>query len=157
MGLPRAFVGFSSTDIHYYRLMQAWKESEHIDFEFVDCQLPDVVNSDDEAYVKRRVRERIRMAGTFIQLIGADTRLKTKFVRWEAEVAIEQDCRLICVNLDGSRKMVDATTPAILKSAHALFVPFQARIIAHALTDFQKSTSHPWYYYPDSVYTGLGL
>lgn len=23
MGLPRTFVGFSSTDIHYYRLMQA--------------------------------------------------------------------------------------------------------------------------------------
>ena len=26
MGLPRAFVGFSSTDIHYYRLMKAWKK-----------------------------------------------------------------------------------------------------------------------------------
>ena len=32
MGLSRTFVGFSSTDIHYYRLMLAWKENEHIDF-----------------------------------------------------------------------------------------------------------------------------
>ena len=38
MGLPRTFVGFSSTDIRYYRLMQAWKEHEHIDFNFTDCQ-----------------------------------------------------------------------------------------------------------------------
>jgi hypothetical protein len=32
MGLPRTFVGFSSTDIHNYRLMQAWKQNQRIDF-----------------------------------------------------------------------------------------------------------------------------
>lgn len=30
MGLPRAFVGFSSTDIHYYRLMCAWKITQKL-------------------------------------------------------------------------------------------------------------------------------
>lgn len=39
MGLPRTFIGFSSTDIRYYRLMQAWKKNENIDFNFTDCQL----------------------------------------------------------------------------------------------------------------------
>jgi len=39
MGLPRTFLGFSSTDIHYYRLMQAWKRNQSIDFNFADCQL----------------------------------------------------------------------------------------------------------------------
>jgi hypothetical protein len=37
MDLPRTLVGFSSTDIHYYRLMLVWKEHEHIDFNFTDC------------------------------------------------------------------------------------------------------------------------
>ena len=41
MGLPRTFVGFSSTDIHCYRLMLAWKENEHIDFNFTNCRVPD--------------------------------------------------------------------------------------------------------------------
>jgi len=36
MGLPRTFVGFSSTDLHYYQLMKAWKQSENIDFNFTD-------------------------------------------------------------------------------------------------------------------------
>jgi hypothetical protein len=38
MGLPRTFVGFSSTDIHRYRLMQAWKANTNIGFNFTDCQ-----------------------------------------------------------------------------------------------------------------------
>lgn len=43
MGLPRTFVGFSSTDIKYYWLMKAWKENENIDFNFTDCQLYNMV------------------------------------------------------------------------------------------------------------------
>lgn len=53
MGLPRTFVGFSSTDIHYYRLMCAWKEHENIDFNFVNCQLSQEIYSEDEAYIKK--------------------------------------------------------------------------------------------------------
>lgn len=48
MALPRTFVEFSSTDLHYYRLMQAWKENEHIDFNFIDCQLTSEVDSENE-------------------------------------------------------------------------------------------------------------
>lgn len=78
MGLPRTFVGFSSTDIHYYRLMLAWKAHEHIDFDFTDCQLATEINSEDENYIKRKCRSGINMAGTFISLIGQDTRFKAQ-------------------------------------------------------------------------------
>lgn len=70
MRLPRAFVGFSSTDIKYYRLMQAWNENINIDFDFADCQLYDDINSEGENYIKSKCRKRINMAGKFIQLIG---------------------------------------------------------------------------------------
>src|SRR5437867_12460232 len=104
MGLPRTFVGFSSTDIHYYRLMQAWKAHEHIDFDFCDCQLEKEIYSDDEGYIKRKCRERLYISGKYIMLIGEDTRHKHKYVSWEAEVAIEKDCTIIGVNLDKSRQ-----------------------------------------------------
>ena len=78
MGLPRTFVGFSSTDLHWYRLMLAWKENEYIDFNFADCQLAQEIDSENETYIKRKCRERIGMAGTFISLIGKDTRSKHK-------------------------------------------------------------------------------
>lgn len=155
MGLPRTFVGFSSTDIRYYRLMQAWKANEHIDFNFTDCQLENEINSENEAYIKRKCRERIDMAGTFAVLIGQDTRSKHKYVRWEMEVAIEKGCRIIGINLDGSRRVVDATCPPIIRNIGAIFVPFSPKIVAHALANWKMEANDDWHY-KDEVYRQLG-
>lgn len=155
MGLPRTFVGFSSTDIIYYRLMQAWKENANIDFDFADCQLYNDVNSENEDYIKIKCRKRINMAGKFIQLIGKDTRYKYKYVRWEAEVAREKGCTIIGVNLDDSRIMVESTCPLIIRNIGAIFVPFQPYIIQYALEHY-KMHDNGDYYYKDEVYKKLG-
>ncbi len=155
MGLPRTFVGFSSDDINYYRLMQAWKNHEHIDFNFTDCQLPDVINSDNEAYVKSKCRERINLAGKFIQLIGEGTKYKRKYVPWEAEVAIEQGCTIIGVNLNGSRQS-DDRCPSWIHNIGAIFVPFNAAIIKHALENYTMNKDDD-YHYKSETYTQLGL
>lgn len=155
MGLPRTFVGFSSTDIKYYRLMQAWKAHEHIDFDFADCQLHSEINSEDEVYIKRKCRERINMAGKYVMLIGEDTRYKYKYVRWEAEVAIEKGCTIIGVNLDGSRQMHEASCPPIIRDIGAVFVPFSPKIIAYALENY-KMNEPGNYHYKDEFYKQLG-
>ena len=156
MGLPRTFVGFSSTDIHYYRLMQAWKANESIDFDFADCQLNSELNSENEAYIKRKCRERIKMAGTYIMLIGKDTKSKHKYVRWEAEVAIEKGCRVIGVNLDGSRDMNISTCPPIIRDIGAIFVPFSPAIVAHAIENYEMHDDNKNYIYKDNLYKQLG-
>lgn len=156
MGLPRTFIGFSSTDIHYYRLMCAWKANYHIDFDFTDCQLQSELNSEDENYIKRKCRARINMAGTYILLIGADTRSRHKYVRWEAEVAIEKDCCIIGVNLDKSRRMVTDTCPPVIWDIGAVFVSYSPYIIAHALQHFRMGESGRNYHYPDSIYSQVG-
>jgi MTH538 TIR-like domain (DUF1863) len=155
MAIPRTFVGFSSSDIHFYRLMLAWKAHDHIDFDFTDCQLGSEINSEDEAYIKRKCRERINMAGTFAVLIGKDTRSKHKYVRWEMEVAIEKDCRIIGINLDGSRGVVDATCPPIIRKIGAMFVPFSPKIVAYALENYKMHADND-YHYKDEIYTQLG-
>lgn len=155
MGLPKTFVGFSSTDIHYYRLMLAWKKNEHIDFNFADCQLSQEIHSENEAYIKRKCRERINMAGTFAVLIGQDTRSKHKYVRWEMEVAIEKQCRIIGINLDKSRNVVDATCPPIIRNIGAIFVPFSPKIVAYALENYQMRANDD-FHYKDHIYTQLG-
>lgn len=155
MGLPRTFVGFSSADIHYYRLMLAWKENEHIDFNLTNCQLSQEIHSENEAYIKSKCRERIGMAGTFAVLIGQDTRSKHKYVRWEMEVAIEKNCRIIGINLDGSRRVVDSTCPPIIRIIGAIFVPFSPKIVAYALENYQMKPNDD-YHYKDEVYKNLG-
>jgi hypothetical protein len=156
MALPRTFVGFSSTDIDSFRLMLAWKAHEHIDFNFTNCQLASEVDSENEAYIKRRCRERIDMAGTFAVLIGKDTASKHKYVRWEIETAIEKQCRLVAINLDGSRRVTDSC-PVALKGKGAIFVPYSAKIIAHALDtkNWGGASSQDWHF-EDHVYQRLG-
>lgn len=155
MSLPRTFVGFSSTDMTYYWLMRAWKEHEHIDFDFCDCQLQNEVRSEDEGYIKQKCRERIKMAGTYIMLIGKDTKAKHKYVRWEAEVAIEKKCRIIGVNLDKWRYINAETCPPIINDVGAIFVPFSPQIIAYALEHYERELSENWNY-KDELYTKLG-
>lgn len=155
MGLPRTFVGFSSTDIKYYRLMQAWKNHEHIDFNFTDCQLRDEINSENEDYIKRVCRDRINMASKYVLLIGDDTRHKYKYVRWEAEVAREKSCTIIGVNLDGGRQINETTCPPVICDIGAIFVPFSPKIIAYALENY-KMYENGNYRYRDETYRQLG-
>lgn len=137
MGVLPTFVGFSSTGIRYYWLMQAWKKNENIDFDFRDCQLQDDVNSEDEDYIKAKCRNRILMASKFIQLIGEDTRYKYKYVRWEAEVAIEKVCTIIGVNLNGSENIVERTCPPVIRDIGAIFVSFSPYIIKYAIENYK--------------------
>jgi hypothetical protein len=135
--------------------MLAWKGHEKIDFDFCDCQLARALRSEDESYIKGTCRARLDMAGTFIQLIGTDTRSKHKYVRWEAEVAIEKQCRIIGVNLDGSRRINSDTCPPILRDAGVTFVPFSPQIVAHAIENARRHSSQDWEF-GDEIYTRLG-
>lgn len=135
--------------------MQAWKAHEHIDFNFCDCQAQWGIDSEDENYIKRKFRTRIDMAGTYIMLIGKDTRFKRKYVRWEAEVAIEKKCRIIGVNLDGWRRINPETCPAVIRDIGAMFVPFSPQIVAHALEYAIYHDSNNWEFL-DGTYAKLG-
>lgn len=155
MGLPRTFVGFSSTDIKYYWLMQAWKENQKIDFNFADCQLNDEIKSEDEAYIKKKCRERINMASRYILLIGDDTKSKHKYVRWEAEVAIEKGCTIIGVNLDQSRAINEEKCPPIINNIGAIFVPYSPKIVSYAIENYIMNKKDN-YSYNSELYKKLG-
>lgn len=136
--------------------MKAWKRSDNTSFNFADCGLRNEIHSDREDYIKRVCREHLKNAGTFIQLIGDDTRHKYKYVRWEAEVAIEKGCRIIAVNLNGSTHYEKDTCPPILRDKGAMFVPFRLKAIQYALENWEGKTEGNWYY-RQTLYDKLGL
>ena len=152
--LARTFVSFSSTDKIRYDLMCAWKAHEHINFNFVDFQLDEAINSKTLYYIKSVCNAKIRLADTFVLLIGTDTYTKTVFVRAEVEAAVEKGCRLIGVNLNNCR-FRDGLCPEFFANVGALFVPFSARILDEALVWQQQGTASSYYFF-DEVYTQLG-
>ena len=60
-------------------------------------------------------------------LIGEDTKSKHKYVRWEAEVAIDKGCTIIGVNINGKRDLDVHRRPPIIRDIGAVFVSFEAR------------------------------
>ena len=155
MSLPRTYVSFSSSDITSYRMMLAWKAHEHIDFDFIDYQLAEAIDSTRERYIKDKLRPRISRASRFILLIGADTRLKTLFVKWEVEVAIEEKCILIGANLNHHWQPDLLRTPSWFSNVGIVFVPFSSRIIRHAIEDSTQPLTGNLAY-PANLYTQLG-
>ena len=90
MEMSRTVVGFGPTDLEGYWEMLTWKTTENIDFNFIDCGLYDDPQNDNEQYVKEKVREVMKATDRYALLISEDTKFKCKYIRWEAQVAIEK-------------------------------------------------------------------
>jgi len=79
----KTFVSFDGdTDIHYYRLMQAWHQNDRSPFNFYNAHdINSARDSSQEQSIKRQLRERLLNTREFILLIGERTRYLTKFVQ----------------------------------------------------------------------------
>jgi hypothetical protein len=152
------------TDMHWYRLMEAWKDNEDHDFNFHNAHdLNSARDSSQEESIKRQLRERFANSKLLIVLIGEKTKFLTKFVKWEMEVALRLDLPIVGVNLNGSRVRDDRCPPAI-RDELAVFVPFKQKIVAYAMDNwpnahaaYRREGKVDWYFYSDQTYQNLGL
>ena len=162
----KTFVSFDGdTDIHYYRLMQAWKQNDGIDFNFYDAHsISSCRDTSLESTIKAQLAERMRNSSVFVLLVGERTRYLHKFVKWEIEQAIRRDLPIIAVNLNGTRSMDPDRCPPALRDQLAMHVSFNVAIVKYALDHWpdahtrhrQQGKTGP-FYYTSEVYRGLGL
>ena len=162
----KTFVSFDGDlDMHYYRLMTAWKQSDNVSFDFLSAHdLNSARDSSLEQTIKNHLAERLRNSKVFVLLVGESTRYLYKFVRWEIEQAIKREMPIIAVNLNGKRSMDKDRCPPLLANALAIHVSFNAAILQYALEHWPTSDasyragqkSGP-YYYKEETYTRLGL
>ena len=160
----KVFISFDGdTDIHYYRLMQAWKQNDRTNFNFFDAH--DINTARDtslETTIKRRLRERLANAKIFVSLIGERTRYLYKFVRWELEQGLALGLPIIGVNLNQKRSQDLKRCPPVIRNALVVYVSFQPAILQYTLENWPaqyfrlrgQQHSGPRYY-PDEVYSGL--
>lgn len=162
----RTYVAFDAdNDIRYYRLMQAWKKSDHTSFNFYDAHdLNNLMSFSSEETIKGKLAERLRNTKVFVLLVGNSTKNLYKFVRWEIEQAIKRKIPIIVVNLNGKKSMDSNLCPPILKDELVVHVSFNQKIIEHAIDNwaasdasYRKSGKSGAFYYKDSIYKQLGL
>ena len=153
------------SDIHYYRLMCAWKQNDGFDFNFHNAHdLNFARDTSQEASIKKQLRERLASTKVLVVLIGQQTRYLHRFVRWEMEQALSLRLPIIGVNLDGLRQQNPLTCPPVIAKELVIYVPFKPSIIFHAMSNWPLESQSlklngrtgPFHYEAD-VYRKLGI
>ena len=162
----KVFVSFDGdNDIHYYRLMQAWKQNDRSAFNFFDAHdINTARDTSNSVTIKRRLSERLANTRVVVSLIGEHTRYLYEFVRWELEQAVSRGIPIIGVNLNGTRSQDSDLCPPVLRDELVVYTSFQPAILQYALENWPEEyrrlqtqgVAGPHYYSPD-VYRGLGL
>ena len=162
----RVFVSFDGdNDMHYYRLMRAWKQNDNSPFDFIDAHdLNTAFDTSSEDTIKRQLSERLSNTKIVVSLIGEHTRYLYKFVRWELEQAIKRDIPIIGVNINGKRTCDDNRCPPVIRDALVLYVSYKPKILQYALENwpnqhlkFRTQGKNGAYYYKDQTYRNLSL
>lgn len=164
----KTYVAFASEDIKLYRLMEAWRDNENIDFQFYDAH--DLFISRDTSRpetIKRNLRDRMKNAKQVVLLGSPHAKRKggdgTSFLAHEVRVMMEFKLPVVIANLDGGR-IVDSShipRPLLDSDYYTMSVSFQPKIIKFALDDyaaeFSGSAKVGAYHYKPAVYGRLGL
>lgn len=164
----KTYVAFASEDIRSYRLMEAWRENEKIDFSFFDAHdLYVARDTSKPETIKRNLRERLKNAKQVVFLGSKEGKMKgsdgKSFLAYEVAVIIEFDLPVVVANLDGDRN-VDRSfipTPFLDEDYYTLSVSFQPAIIKEALDSYApqykgSGKTGPHYYKAD-IYKSVGL
>ena len=154
----------ADNDLHYYRLMKAWKQNDNIGFNFYDAHDINMIYDASEASIKAGLQERFRSSKAFVLLVGDHTKYLYKYVRWEIEQAIKRDLPCIVVNINGKRSCDNYLCPALIRDHLAIHISFNAKILQYALENWPTSYERHKrdgdagpYFYKSDVYEKLGL
>jgi hypothetical protein len=165
----KTYVAFASEDIKYYRMMEAWRDNEHIDFSFFDSHdLYMARDTSSREQIKRRLGERLYNTAKQVVLLGSNTGKRkggdgNSFLAYEVGTILRLKLPVVVANLNGSRSIERQFIPQPFLDAdhYMISVSFQSKIIKHALGEYvdefnEGGKSGPYQYKPH-VYTQLGL
>ena len=162
----KVYVAFDADrDIHYYRLMKAWKQNDYTDFNFYDAHdLKQSRDSSMKSTIINSLRDRINISKMFVLLVGERTKYLRKFVSWEINQAINREIPIIVVNLNGMRSIDSIRCPDQLIHSLVLHVSFNTKILQLSLQNwggdylnFKRSGQAGPFYYDNNIYRGLGI
>lgn len=164
----KTFVSFDSADIASCRLMCAWKEHQHIDFDFHDAHDLNTARDTSTANtIRQRLRERLTNTKQVVLLIGNGTRAlaanSSSFLSYEVGAIKSLGLPVVFANLNSAREIQNAKLPTALAGSYTVSVSFQPKIIKYALDNYvdnypvAKQTKTGPHLYPASVYSSLGL
>ena len=139
----------TDTDQRYYRILQAWKESEKLDFPWINSheKTAAVRDTSKRETLAARLQERLSCSRNMLLIIGPTTRLDTDWVPFEIRHAVDTYEIPIIAAYPGYDTITNPAAlsgwwPAALASrinngtAHVLHASFKLKPIKNAIERF---------------------
>ena len=125
----RVFLSFVEEDLDLVNLFRGQAKNTNSDLEFSDYSVKEPYDSTNAAYIRSKIRERIRAASVTICLIG-DTTHKSRWVDWEIRTSAEEGNRVFGVRLHSSARDI---SPTALTDLRATVYNWDVDVIVRAI------------------------
>jgi hypothetical protein len=163
----KLYVAFDGDeDMKWYNILKAWRDNEHIDFNFYDAHDLNIArDSSLTESIKVQLRERMQSSKAMLLLVGEKTKNIRGYIPWEIGYARYLSCPIIVANLNDKRRYDLNRCPAALEDGKgAVHISFESKIIKYAIenwpsfhnADKAKVLADVWHY-KDKTYKDLGL
>jgi hypothetical protein len=160
------------TDMKYYRLLQAWHEHEHIEFNLINShdKTAAVRDSSKKETLKGRLRERLNNSKNMLLIIGDTTKLDRDWIPFEISYAVDT-CNIPIIAAYPSYESIlnpashRSEWPAALaeridnETAKVIHIPFKKEPIKDAISQFDHNNlpKSSLSYYSRETYEGWGI
>lgn len=94
---PHVFISFAFEDEDEVNLFRGQAKNKKTDLQFDDFSLKEEIKSNDEDYIKRKIRERIDRCSVTAVYLSKDS-AASKWVNWEIEESVRRGKRVIGVH-----------------------------------------------------------
>ena len=130
MKKKKIFISYDyDNDRDYKNLLVAWKENKKMkDFKFIDKSTDISINSKNENYIKKCIKDDIKSANVVLCIVGEKTN-KNKWIDFEIKEAKIQQKNIIAVKTDKDCKLPES----IKKYADSVINSYEMKKIAQAI------------------------
>ncbi len=118
----RVFISFKAEDEKQVRGLRLLNANENFDVDFYDESVRTAIRSENETYVRQKIREKINRTSVTVCLIGKNTHA-SEWVAWELDESIKKGNKMTAMALKGIDK---ATLPAPIKERKLTFHAWDA-------------------------------
>lgn len=126
---PRVFLSFIAEDRNQVNGLRLLASNENYDLEFFDESLRRPIDSTNEEYIKRILREKISRSSVTLCLISEQTHT-SKWVEWELRVSREKGNRITAMAVKGLER---AILPAPIREWKIPFLKWDPEFLSKEL------------------------
>jgi hypothetical protein len=102
----KIFISFQHQDVMKARGFNLLRWNKNIDFNFVGRHFLDPINSENESYIRSKVKEQLKGTSVTVVLVGKET-CNSEWIKWEIEQSLTKDRPngILAIRLDENARL----------------------------------------------------